>query len=328
MANSSKFYLVLAISLLIVLNVVEFVAADGALSRARSHVRKKKEPRQESTEQDARETPNVIQEVRNVVRQDDRHSDRHAGQGKQSRRKHRRRSRPRPTAFLSFAQSQPVIVEQYFVESAPEPVFVPSRFVEPDVASPVRTPAPIVVQSTSRPACEPAAIRYEPVDWFEAWNLRATATAGSDFEDISQFSIAFLLQANGGLGFDTSVKTLRESGMDFRDNLWLGDVNLVYEAVSSSFVRGRIGGGLNWLGDQYGGEAGVNLTAGFDLRLTNHWTLSGEGDVGTLGDADFLHTQLSLGRRIGDATVVLGFDHTDINGVEIESLFTGLQFHF
>lgn len=330
MAIKTQNLLTLTFFLSLAFACTRLASADGLLSKARGEVRKTTERHKVHVAED--DSRGKIKRVQKSVRQshhvEDHHDDHHEREHDR-RRNRKRRHRHRPAPCLTFVQPQPVFVEQYYIDAAPRPVVVPGHFVEPVVvAEPVYQPTQISAPAPPMPVYEPATINYCPTDWFEAWNLRATATLGSDFEDVSQFGLGLLIQANGGFGLDGSLRTLRESGADFRDNLWLGDVNLVYEAISSSFFRGRIGGGINFLGDQYGGEAGVNLTAGFDVRLSDRWTLSGEGDIGTLGDADYLHSQLSLGRRFDAATIVFGIDHTDINGVEIESVFTGLQFRF
>ena len=163
-------------------------------------------------------------------------------------------------------------------------------------------------------------------DYFD-WFTRLSVSYGYDFDDLAQGNFALLLQPPGGLGLDTSVAMLRETGSTFRDHLWLGDVNLVYEAIAGD-LRGRMGLGVNWLGDAYGGDAGINLTTGFDWRLSSRWVLSGEVDLGSLGDTDLFHGRLSLGRRIDRAEWMFGFNYHDIGGTSVNSAFTGLGFRF
>lgn len=161
------------------------------------------------------------------------------------------------------------------------------------------------------------------------WGIRLTAVGGTDFDDIAFGSFGLLLQIPGGLGVDTSVKMLRESGMDIRDHLYLGDVNVVYEPIATQNFRMRVGIGINWLGDSYGGDAGFNMTSGFDLQLTDRFMATGEVDFGTIGDTDINHAQISLGRMISQNTEwTVGYDNLDIGGVTIGSAFTGLRFRF
>ena len=70
------------------------------------------------------------------------------------------------------------------------------------------------------------------------------------------------------------------------------------------------------------------LTAGFDLRLTDRVILSAEGDLGNLGDADFLHGRINLARRFESCELMLGADYYDIGGAVVNSFFTGIMFRF
>ena len=194
-----------------------------------------------------------------------------------------------------------------------EPIIDPAYPPTPVYASPVEESAVVV------PCASPIVL-----DEFETWSARGSLTIGSDFDDLTQGSLALLFQEPGGLGLDIGATTLRESGMNWRDHLWLGDVNLVIEAANSSYSRLRIGAGVNWLADSYGGDAGFNLTAGIDLKLTDRLILSAEGDIGTLGDSDYWHGRVNFARRIGNAEWLVGFDHYDIGGVNFHNIFTKL----
>jgi hypothetical protein len=148
-------------------------------------------------------------------------------------------------------------------------------------------------------------------------------------DDLSQFGFDFLANATAGFGIDTDVRMLREHGVGFRDHLWLGDVNIVYELFPSEYVRPRVGVGVNWLADNYGGEAGLNLTVGADVQLLSRLTLTGEADFGTLGDSDFFHANATVGlQQSENVEWYAGYDYLDIGGVQIESLVGGLRFRF
>ena len=160
-------------------------------------------------------------------------------------------------------------------------------------------------------------------DWFS----RLTVQGGSDFDGLGQGGIGLLLQPTNSLGLEAAATLFRESGTAFRDHLWLGDVNLLFEPVSGD-VRLRLGIGLNWLGDAYGGEAGFNLTAGTDIRLSNRWLLTGEIDYGTLGDSDLFHSQVTLGATFGNRELFAGYNYYDIGGAELDGVIFGLRFRF
>jgi len=165
-------------------------------------------------------------------------------------------------------------------------------------------------------------------DWFQNQTSTLWATIGSDFDGITSGGLGARLQAPGSFGLESSVMTLRESFDGYRNHLWIGDVNLTYEILNRQNVRGRVGLGVNWLNDAWGGEAGFNLTAGIDLRLTDRVTLALEGDVGNLGDADFFHARVNAARRFENVELMLGVDHFNIGGTEVNSVFTGMQLRF
>ncbi len=254
---------------------------------------------------------------------DDRGRDRHA-RDRRDRRKSQSRNRRRNRGCDSGLEIvlgsifTPVVEEVHVVHHNPAPVVVsePAIIYQPVVAPIVEQP---IVESD---------YFVESAHSFDRV-IRLTAVGGTDFDDIAFGSFGLLLQIPGGLGVDTSVKMLRESGMTFRDHLFLGDVNFVYEPLATDNFRMRIGVGINWLGDSYGGDAGFNMTSGFDLRLTDRILATGEIDFGSIGDTDITHAQISLGRAISQNTEwTVGYDNLDIGGATIGSAFTGLRFHF
>ena len=179
---------------------------------------------------------------------------------------------------------------------------------------------------TSTPTSTPQTVFHQP--WEDDWSVRLSAFYGHDLQDLSQANVSALWQSPGWLGVEASVTTFRESWDAQRDHLWIGDVNLVFETFHVGATRIRLGFGVNWLADTIGAEAGLNLTAGFDMPLAPRWTLAGEADIGNLGAADFWHGQLSLGRQFSQAEWILGFDHYNIGGEQLHGAFTGLRFRF
>lgn len=216
----------------------------------------------------------------------------------------------------------PQVVEHIHIY---EPVPVITEYVQPA--------APVVVEqipAEAYPVVPAQPVVFEPAfgSYFSNWHGRISAFYGYDFDDLWHGSFAALFQAPGWLGLDTSVTMFRESGSTFRDHLWLGDVNLVYEAINTNYFRGRVGVGVNWLGDYYGGDAGANLTFGLDWQVNPNWVITGETDFGSLGDTDLFHAQISLGRQFERAEWTTGYNYYDIGGTAIGGVFTGLRFRF
>ena len=167
------------------------------------------------------------------------------------------------------------------------------------------------------------------IDFPKPWNLRLGLEYGSDTDDLSQFGFDFLANKTGGFGVETSLRMHRERAHDFRDHLWIGDVNLVYELFPSERIRPRVGIGVNWLADNYGGEAGLNLTLGVDLTLWERMKVTGELDHGTLGEADFSHSRATVGYALTEQVEwFAGYDHLEIGGFEIDGILTGMRFRF
>ena len=199
---------------------------------------------------------------------------------------------PTPSTYVyeEYYYDTPIVRAQTM-----EPLVMPEPYVVEEPVSPSNLPAPY---------CEPPVVGDEYVSPVETpvatmlkpWNVRVGIEFIGDTDgDVSQFGFDFLANATAGLGVDTDIRTLRERDAYFRDQLWLGDFNIVYELFPSEYIRPRVGIGVNWLADDYGGEAGLNLTIGADMKLLSRLTLTTEADFGTLGDADFFHANASVG---------------------------------
>jgi len=310
--------------LLLLFVLPSWVLAQGKLGRVRKQVHKVEASVERPSEKSGAKSEKSnakIENIRNEVR------------GKQRPEKRRRPSRrygynpPHATA--------PVVVfrrthDRFPAISFAEPVIVAERpVVEPAVSQVIGLPVSLA---------DPVPVEYEVVseidqvglDWFAAANSRIWATAGSDFDGMFIGSLGGNLQIPRFLGIDTSLAFLRERGVDWRDHLWLGDANVVYQIINLPRLKTRVGVGANFIGDRWGTDSGVNLTAGVDLKLNQRWTVAAEGDVGTLGDADFSHLKAALNRRFqgSSAEWTIGYEQYAIGDVKIDSTFTGLQIRF
>ena len=316
---------IVGLLLLITLVCPAWVQAQGKLGRARESVRRSKSK------------PAAQLQKENTDEDDDRNKQRKKKRktNKPSRRKPRSSSVPLLTSlFIPRIRPRPVVNQIHVHETvyvpAVEQAYVP---VDSSIPRPEETVVaqPLNVSSESFDTSSASAVDprigdayfSSPSDWFS----RFTVQGGSDFDGLGQGGIGLLLQPANSLGIEASATLFRESGTEFRDHLWLGDVNLLFEPISGD-VRLRFGVGLNWLGDTFGGEAGFNLTAGTDIQLTNRWVLTGEIDYGTLGDSDLLHTQVTLGAVFGNREVFAGYNYYDIGGAELDGVIFGLRFRF
>ena len=202
-------------------------------------------------------------------------------------------------------------------EVQPNPGHLSSN--QPYLEQPVYPSAPTVTTAPQRPPSH----RHRK----EGWGHRFTILGGTDFDTLDHGHIAWLGQIPNSLGLDTSLTTFRESSATIRDQLWLGDANLVFEPIFGD-LRARIGLGFNWLHDSIGTEFGGNLTAGFDLEIWDALILTGEVDTGTLGDSDFFHGQVSVGYQIGATELFAGYNYYNIGGADLDGTIFGLRFRF
>ena len=297
-----------AIILVKILLVAEPVVAQSRLSAVRNEVRQpKEEPKEE------RKRPKS-------THRDNDHDDHHHHDHDHGRRRRRRGGCFQGINFFDYSPPTQVIHtrEIHVIDSvpfAPAPVLPPSGTYQS------------VVVPESQPVLQEQIIEevvFEPS--FQNWGARVTGWYGGGVDGISQGTLGVLFQSPGGIGLDGSVRTVREQG--FSDHLWLGDLNLVFEPVCSDLIRLRVGAGFNWLADSWGSDFGFNLTTGFDTQLSDRLILGGEVDLGNLGHSDFLHAQLSLGYQLENAEFVVGYDHTNIGSVDLNSPFVGLRFRF
>ena len=246
---------------------------------------------------------------------------------------HRRDHHPRGGVSFYANYASPVclptvVEEHHYYDVPPVTIIDPilpdapiEAYSEPLMETPAVTPAVEQVQ-------ESIVLNDNPFEVLEPYQIRFEIDYAGDEGDVSRSGFGLLVNATGGLGVDTGVRMFRESGTDFRDHLWIGDLNITYELFPTNFMRTRAGVGLNWLSDSYGGEAGMNLTLGTEL-FAGRAIFSGELDLGTLGSADLLHGRLTASWRHSEHMEwFAGYDYLDIGGTEIRGVVGGLRFRF
>jgi hypothetical protein len=129
-------------------------------------------------------------------------------------------------------------------------------------------------------------------------------------------------------GIDTEWDYRRERLTSGVDQLWTGDVNVVYRFAQSERAQFYTGLGANWLSDQIGTEAGFNFTYGFDLFPIHPWVLSGSIDWGQLGKATLFHGRGTVGVMLDRFELFTGYDYYNLEGVRLDGLIAGLQVYF
>ena len=264
-----------------------------------------------------------LSDVRKSVREEESKSESKKKDKKRKRSSSKRRDRDdNDFSWLSFSLS-------LFTSEPSRSNSQQATYSEPIYSEPVYAAGPpvIVTDETPAPYLPPSPPPRPPVPTPDGWLNRFTFLGGTDFESLDHGSIAWLAQSPNSLGIDASLTTFRESTTTIRDQLWLGDANLVFEPIFGD-LRARIGVGFNWLHDSIGTEFGGNLTAGFDFAAFDSFMLTGEIDAGALGDAGLFHGQISAGYQIGITELFAGYNYYDIGGSKLDGTIFGLRFRF
>jgi hypothetical protein len=163
----------------------------------------------------------------------------------------------------------------------------------------------------------------------QSWSGRVGVEHGSDFADIDRTGFSFLLESESGLGIDFDWDSYAEDlAGGGHDELHVGEVDLLYRFVENEQLLFRAGLGVAWLGDAYDTNAGINFTLKADFAPCDPFVLSGELDLGTLGDAEHLHAAGTVGMMIHRCEVYGGYDYRRIGDVEIQGPMIGLRVWF
>ena len=162
-----------------------------------------------------------------------------------------------------------------------------------------------------------------------AWMLRTRVDYVDDLDALSKIGGQFLFDSSIRFGIESEFNHYRE---DFRqgvdDELWIGDVNMVYRFAQSDRLQMRSGIGANWLSDRDATDWGFNFTYGGDWFPRRPWVVSTELDLGTLGEASLFHGRVTGGVLWRNTEVYLGYEHLSVGGADIDGLITGLRFWF
>ncbi|HBO44142.1 MAG TPA: hypothetical protein DD670_09465 [Planctomycetaceae bacterium] len=161
------------------------------------------------------------------------------------------------------------------------------------------------------------------------WAARLRSEYCADFGDLSRTGGHLLLSTTPRWGLDTEMNFFEERlGDRGRDDLWMGDFNVVYRFAQSERSEWRAGIGFNWLDDPIDTDFGFNFTYGFDFFPVKPFVLSTELDWGTLGSAEAFHFRTTVGVLIRRAEAYIGYEYRDVDRFHFDGLIAGVRLWF
>jgi hypothetical protein len=168
-----------------------------------------------------------------------------------------------------------------------------------------------------------------PVSPPRCWAGRLRADWAGNGDDLERIEGHLLLSTASRFDVDTQFGQLRETlPADGRDELWLGDANLVFRFAQNEKMQFRTGVGFNWLDDGPNSDFGVNVTYGADWFPLRPWILSTELDWGTLGSAELFRFRSTVGVTVHGIEVFLGYEYLDIDRLHQNLVLSGLGLWF
>ena len=166
-------------------------------------------------------------------------------------------------------------------------------------------------------------------DAVESSHLRIRVDYADNFLTQQKISTHLIFESRNRLGVDASFDYLRESvAVGHHEQLWIGDVNVVWRFAQMERAQMRVGLGMNWQRAAAGTENGINFTYGGDFYLSEPQVLSAVLDWGRLGSAGLFRMRITCGRQIGRAKVYVGYEYLSIGDFKKNFLITGMSFDF
>ena len=166
-------------------------------------------------------------------------------------------------------------------------------------------------------------------DPVQSSHLRMRLDYADNFLAQQKISTHFIFESRNRLGVDASFDYLRESvAVGQHEQLWIGDVNVVWRFAQMEKAQMRVGLGMNWQRAVTGTENGINFTYGGDFYLSERQVISADLDWGRLGSAGLFRMRTTYGRQIGRAKVYVGYEYLSIGDFRKNFLITGMSFDF
>ncbi|MCE9544747.1 MAG: hypothetical protein K8T25_04405 [Planctomycetia bacterium] len=163
----------------------------------------------------------------------------------------------------------------------------------------------------------------------KCWGGHVRGEYADNFDNVSRIGGRIVLEHNSRFGIDSECNYWRENlGGGLHDQLWTGDVNLVFRFAQNEHLAMRSGLGMNWLSDPLRTDNGWNFTYGVDFFPRKPWVLSADIDWGRLGARSLFHGRATAGVTIRHAEVYVGYDYYDVGDISINGAVAGVGFWF
>ena len=162
------------------------------------------------------------------------------------------------------------------------------------------------------------------------WSVRLDAEYVETFDQLDNVIGGHLLVDTASrFGLSASFEHLEEVLSDGdRDQLQIGDCNLVYRFAQCEWAEFRTGLGMNWLADSSRADLGFNFTYAADIYPRKPWVLSAAMDWGTLGHAGLFRFRTTAGVVFHGIETYAGYEYTDIGCAHWNGLVAGLRLWF
>lgn len=160
----------------------------------------------------------------------------------------------------------------------------------------------------------------------KTWAGSARFEYGSSFDGLDRRGFGLLVEHSSRIGFDFQWDSFEEDlGGGFKDELRLTDLNLMFRVAQDENYLVRAGIGANILDDAFGTDSGFNVTAKADFFPAEPLVVSGEVDLGTIGEAEYFHAAGRVGVMLDRFELFTGYDYRSLGGVGLQGTLFGVQ---
>ena len=159
----------------------------------------------------------------------------------------------------------------------------------------------------------------------DPWAIRVLSEYGTDFDGLDRYGGRLMLDTSSRLGIDTEWNHWWEDLGPASDELWTGDINLIFRFAQSEHAQFRAGLGWNWLQDDVlGHQNGFNFTYGFDLFPAEPFVIDTTIDWGRIDSSTLIHVRSTAGVVWEHVELFAGYDFRNLDSVNLSGFVGGV----